>query len=143
MAKLVVNSESLVSVADAIRSKGNTSESLEFPQGFVDGINAIESGGGEIITVASPSVNASEALEIFKSFMNDDENACLFTSTKTQFVNNECVMYVCQKTSKINSSYTVSFGRYRTSDINFQNTASTAYDCIFSVGDTFKKVVLF
>lgn len=48
--KLVVDKESLVSVADAIREKGNTSESLEFPQGFVDGINAIESGGGESAT---------------------------------------------------------------------------------------------
>jgi hypothetical protein len=47
MAKLVVDSNSLVSVADAIRSKGGTSESLEFPNGFVDGINAIESNGGE------------------------------------------------------------------------------------------------
>jgi hypothetical protein len=46
MAKLVVNSESLVSVADAIREKGGTNASLEFPQGFVNGINAIESGGG-------------------------------------------------------------------------------------------------
>lgn len=46
--KLVVNSDSLVSVADAIRTKGGTSEELEFPQGFVDGINAIESGGGEV-----------------------------------------------------------------------------------------------
>lgn len=49
MAKLVVNSESLVSVADAIREKGGTSENLEFPNGFVDGINAIESGGTEEI----------------------------------------------------------------------------------------------
>lgn len=47
MAKLVVNSDSLVSVADAIREKGGTNASLEFPNGFVDGINAIESGGGE------------------------------------------------------------------------------------------------
>jgi hypothetical protein len=45
--KLVVDKESLVSVADAIREKGGTSESLTFPQGFVDGIGAIESGGGE------------------------------------------------------------------------------------------------
>jgi hypothetical protein len=44
--KLVVDKESLVSVADAIREKGGTSESLTFPQGFVDGIGAIESGGG-------------------------------------------------------------------------------------------------
>jgi hypothetical protein len=46
MAKLVVNSDSLVSVADAIREKGNTTEELEFPNGFVDAVNAIESGGG-------------------------------------------------------------------------------------------------
>lgn len=44
--KLVVDKESLVSVADAIRTKGNTTDELEFPNGFVDGINAIESGGG-------------------------------------------------------------------------------------------------
>lgn len=46
MAKLVVDKASLVSVADAIREKGNTTDDLEFPNGFVDGINAIESGGG-------------------------------------------------------------------------------------------------
>ena len=37
----------LASVADAIRTKGGTDASLTFPQGFVDGINAIESGGKE------------------------------------------------------------------------------------------------
>lgn len=36
----------LSSVADAIRTKGGTSESLEFPQGFVNAVGAIESGGG-------------------------------------------------------------------------------------------------
>ena len=36
----------LASVADAIRTKGGTSESLTFPQGFVDAVGAIESGGG-------------------------------------------------------------------------------------------------
>lgn len=38
----------LASVADAIRTKGNTTDDLEFPQGFVDGIGAIESGGGDL-----------------------------------------------------------------------------------------------
>lgn len=47
MAKFVVNSESLISVADAIRGKCGTEESLEFPSGFVDAVNAIESGGGD------------------------------------------------------------------------------------------------
>jgi hypothetical protein len=100
-------------------------------------------GGGEIITVTSPSVNGAEALEIFKLFMNEGENLCIFKNTKTQFVNNECVVYICQKTSTINSSYSVAFGRYRTTGVNFQANPTTAYDCIFSVGDTFEKVVLF
>lgn len=47
MAKLVVDIDSLVSVAEAIRTKGNTSEALTFPQGFVDAVGAIESGGGD------------------------------------------------------------------------------------------------
>lgn len=37
----------LASVADAIRTKGGTSESLTFPQGFVDAVDAISSGGGD------------------------------------------------------------------------------------------------
>jgi hypothetical protein len=40
-------STELTSVADAIRSKGNTSESLEYPDGFVEAIEAIEGGGVE------------------------------------------------------------------------------------------------
>ena len=36
----------LTSVANAIRSKGGTSASLSFPQGFVDAIDDIETGGG-------------------------------------------------------------------------------------------------
>lgn len=36
----------LTSVANAIRTKGGTSAQLAFPQGFVDAIDAIETGGG-------------------------------------------------------------------------------------------------
>lgn len=49
-----VNRADLISVADAIRSKGGTSEALAFPDGFVSAVEAIttdtgssgESGGG-------------------------------------------------------------------------------------------------
>ena len=47
--KLVDSSQldsALTSVANAIRTKGGTSSSLAFPQGFVDAIDAIETGGG-------------------------------------------------------------------------------------------------
>ena len=46
MAEMLVQSESLVSVADAIRAKGGTSDALVFPEGFVSAISAIQTGGG-------------------------------------------------------------------------------------------------
>ena len=46
MAEMLVQSESLVSVADAIRAKGGTSDALVFPDGFVSAISAIQTGGG-------------------------------------------------------------------------------------------------
>lgn len=38
----------LTSVANAIRTKGGTSAELAFPQGFVDAVDAIPTGGGDI-----------------------------------------------------------------------------------------------
>ena len=46
MAEMLVQSESLVSIADAIREKGDTSDALVFPEGFVSAISAIQTGGG-------------------------------------------------------------------------------------------------
>ena len=47
MANYVVSDTSLGSVADAIRTKGGTSAPLEYPQGFIDAIDAISGGGDE------------------------------------------------------------------------------------------------
>ena len=41
-----VNQSDLVSVANAIRTKGGTSETLVFPDGFVSAVQAIQTGGG-------------------------------------------------------------------------------------------------
>lgn len=46
MAYRKVDDISLASVADAIRSKGGTSDTLVFPEGFVSAISAIQTGGG-------------------------------------------------------------------------------------------------
>ena len=46
MSKLTVEDTSLVSVADAIRTKGGTTNALTFPDGFVSAIEGIQSGGG-------------------------------------------------------------------------------------------------
>ena len=45
MAKRIVEESSLVSVANAIRTKGETTDSLTFPDGFVTAIGNIQSGG--------------------------------------------------------------------------------------------------
>ena len=45
MANYIATDTDLEAVADAIRNKGGTSADLEFPHGFVDAIDAIETGG--------------------------------------------------------------------------------------------------
>ena len=47
MAKYLADELELQSVADAIRAKGGTSESLTFPSGFVSAIEDISVGGGD------------------------------------------------------------------------------------------------
>jgi hypothetical protein len=47
----------LTSIANAIRAKGGTSAQLAFPQGFVDAVEAIETGGGELLTNDAASIN--------------------------------------------------------------------------------------
>ena len=44
MSKLTVEDTSLVSVADAIRTKGGTTGALTFPNGFVSAVNGIKTG---------------------------------------------------------------------------------------------------
>lgn len=60
MSKYVVDSKDLVDVADAIRTKGGTSASLEFPDGFVDAIEDISGGGsGKDHTFDIPQISGT------------------------------------------------------------------------------------
>lgn len=65
MTKLIVDSEDLIDVADTIRTKGGTSETLEWPDDFVDAIGEISGSGGNsgstthvITNLANPSPRA-------------------------------------------------------------------------------------
>ena len=53
----LVTSTDLTSIADAIRTKGGTSAALEWPDGFVDAINAI-GGGSTLYTITVIDVGA-------------------------------------------------------------------------------------
>jgi hypothetical protein len=46
MANYIATDTDLTAIANAIRTKGGTSASLAFPSGFVDAIDAIQTGGG-------------------------------------------------------------------------------------------------
>lgn len=51
MANYIATDTDLTAVANAIRTKGGTSASLAFPTGFVDAIDAIETGGSGEYTI--------------------------------------------------------------------------------------------
>ena len=65
MAEMLVQSESLVSIADIIREKGGTSDALVFPDEFVSAISAIQTGGDVVYTCGS--FTPSEAIELNNS----------------------------------------------------------------------------
>ena len=52
MAEYLTNDTDLTAVANAIRTKGGTSEQLTYPDGFVSAIEAIKAGGGGSSVVA-------------------------------------------------------------------------------------------
>lgn len=65
----------LTSVANAIRIKGGTSGSLAFPSGFVDAVEAIETGGG-----------AAEEAPLNDVNFFDYDGACVYSYTKSEFL---------------------------------------------------------
>lgn len=57
MSNYIASSTDLTSVANAIRTKGGTSASLSFPDGFVSAVQNIPTGGGS--TLISKSITAN------------------------------------------------------------------------------------
>lgn len=62
MSKMIVNSESLTAIADAIREKAETTDSLVFPNGFVDTISALGVFPEGVIEVASGTYTPTEII---------------------------------------------------------------------------------
>lgn len=70
----MINESSLRSVADAIRAKSGTSESLEYPDGFVSAIEDIPTGGGGPAAVPEKEVN-----------FYDYDGTCVYSYTPSEF----------------------------------------------------------
>lgn len=64
MSEYVVTDTDMISVANAIRSRGGTSSSLVFPNGFVGAIQSIPSGGSSVTEVTiSDNGSVTQALD--------------------------------------------------------------------------------
>lgn len=73
MPDYVVSDTSLTSVANAIRTKGGTSGTLSFPDGFISAISAIPSGGGasNCITGEFKGTITGQALDVTIPYSGD------------------------------------------------------------------------
>lgn len=73
MAKYIVQEESLVAVADAIREKTGGTDELVFPNGFAEAIAAIQAGGG------GASSNWSETIVTYTSTAGNEPGLYFWT----------------------------------------------------------------
>lgn len=72
MAYRKVDESSLTAVADAIRSKGGTSETLVFPSGFVSAVEAIQAGGGGLSNIERTLLTTSASNGTFDALMREN-----------------------------------------------------------------------
>lgn len=68
MANYIVSDTNLTAVANAIRTKGGTSEQLEFPDDFVSAIGDIQTGGGVTVEPLSVAENGTYTAPTGKAY---------------------------------------------------------------------------
>ena len=121
MSKMTVEDTSLTAVADAIRTKGGTTDPLVFPDGFVSAIGNISGGG--TTNILTPIVDktitkvTADMLEGCTSVGNHVFNSCNklleveLPETCTSIGN--YAFYICTSLSKVKLPETItSFGQY-------------------------------
>ena len=124
-----VNQSDLVSVANAIREKGGTSETLVFPDGFVGAVQAIQAGGGNFsvetgsITFAESYIPSSTPLVISHSLGKTPFAFIAYNGTPASFPR-----YQIAYLYKLSAPHTVSSKvmRSRHSTIMYSNNSGEA-----------------
>ena len=90
--RVLVNTDDLVGVADAIREKGGTEEGLEWPDGFVSAVEEIETGGGNpnsVETITGTLANpwgGTTLSELVESISNNGATALLTVGNETMWM---------------------------------------------------------
>lgn len=151
MANYMVTDSELTSIADAIRTKGGTSEQLEFPDGFVDAVGAISGGGndneipdgyqqvqyveldGSCYAYVPLSLNASDIVNVSVTKKANSSNEEGFIGYPDEFE-----FYSSQSTSKVwptSGSYD-----YKVTKVADMSKGSATTNTTFTLGGIFTSV---
>ena len=126
MANYIVSDTNLTAVANAIRTKGGTSEQLEFPDDFVSAIGDIQTGGGVTVEPLSVTENGTYTAPTGKAYSpvtvnvsgggTDDllllEQGQLTTRTSTATSISNYVFYDCSNLTSVSFPTATSISNY-------------------------------
>ena len=135
-------------VADAIRVKAGTTESLMWPDGFkaaVEGISGATDVTDSIVSVAFSSTDSNMARIGFEGIAPEDAKITIFIlqGDQSNSVNNQCLLAFLNRLYNSDShDGRLLYCRWRNSSYNFQTISSVEYDLIVNAGDTFRMVAL-
>lgn len=138
--------DKLTAIADAIRSKGSTTDMLTL-DGMIEAINAIETGGGatdvtdSIVSVAFSAINAYNVCMGFYGIIPEDAKIAIFyfQGELSNASNNQCLLAVFPK---MYLESRMLYCRWRNSSYDLQAISTRDYDLTVNAGDTFRMVVL-
>lgn len=100
MATRSVQDSSMTSIADAIRAKGGTSDTLAFPSGFVEAIEAIQTGGGNTenllfgLPYATGSFTAAEDITSTYTICTLPDSVLIAANNQTAMIGTFCIWCV-------------------------------------------------
>ena len=130
MAEYKVSGSDLTNVADAIRTKGGTSASLSFPDGFVSGIGAIPTGGGSTLITKSITANGTYDAQ------DDDADGYSEVTVNVAGLKHESGSFT---TPSSGSSYTLNFQNTYSKYVLFIEASDESKATIVSSGETSAK----
>lgn len=104
----IVSGTDLTAIADTIRTKGKTTESLVFPDGFVSAIEGIEAG--ESVEQATPTITVSDGGLITASATQEAGLVAAGTKSATK----QLTVQAAQTITPGTSNKTIASGRYLT-----------------------------
>lgn len=124
MAKCFVDDTSLTSIAEAIRTKGGTTDQLVFPAGFISAIEAIESGGG----------GGFDSIQTVSGSFTPDS---LIDAGNQEYPNSSTAFVVEHNAGFVPRAAVAYTGKIETSTLTLYVAIIAGYDGYFTIAKTF------